>query len=68
MGRIYLVSDDGEIARRRRALPGLLIEAWPDLYRGDLFWMGDDEARRAAYAVEHREPLPGAHYWIGEAS
>jgi hypothetical protein len=68
MGRVYLVSDDGEIARRRRELPGLLIEAWPDLYRGDLFWMGDDEARRAAYAVEHREPLPGALYWIGEAS
>jgi hypothetical protein len=68
MGRVYLVSDHGEIARRRRALPGLLIEAWPDLYLGDLFWLGDDEARRAAYAVEHREPAPGALYWIGAAS
>ena len=68
MGRVYLVSDDGEIARRRRELSGLFIEAWPDLFRGDLFWLGDDEARRAAYAVERRESLPGALYWIGEAS
>ena len=68
MGRVYLVSDDGEIARRRREQPGVLIEAWPDLFRGDLFWLGDDEARRAAYSEEHREPLPGALYWIGEAS
>jgi hypothetical protein len=68
VGRIYLVSDHGEIARRRRERPGLLIEAWPDLYLGDLFWLGDDEARRAAYAAEHREPAPGALYWIGEAS
>jgi hypothetical protein len=68
MGRVYLVSDDGEIARRRRELPGRLIEAWPDLYLGDLFWLGDDEARRAAYSVEHREPRPGTLYWIGEAS
>jgi hypothetical protein len=68
VGRVYLVSDHGEIARRRRALPGVLIEVWPDLYLGDLFWLGDDEARRAAYAAEHREPGPGALYWIGEAS
>ena len=68
MGRVYLVSDDGEIARRRRELSGLFIEAWPDLFRGDLFWLGDDEARRAAYAVEHRAPLAGALYWIGEGS
>ena len=68
MGRVYLVSDDGEIARRRRQLPGVLIEAWPDLFLGDLFWLGDDEARRAAYGAEHRESPPGALYWIGEAS
>ncbi len=68
MGRVYLVSDHGEIVRRRRELPGRLIEAWPDLYLGDLFWLGDDAARRAAYAAEHREPSPGALYWIGEAS
>ena len=68
MGRVYLVSDDGEIARRRRELSGLFIEAWPDLFRGDLFWLGDEEARRAAYSVERREPLPGALYWVGEGS
>ena len=68
MGRVYLVSDDGEIARRRRELSGLFIEAWPDLFRGDLFWLGDEEARRAAYSVERREPLPGALYWIGAES
>jgi hypothetical protein len=67
MGRVYLVSDDGEIARRRRERPGL-IEAWPDLYLGDLFWLGDDEARRVAYSAERREPAPGALYWVGEAS
>jgi hypothetical protein len=68
MGRVYLVSDDGAIARRRRELPGQLIEAWPDLYLGDLFWLGDDEARQAAYSAVHREPVAGALYWIGEAS
>jgi hypothetical protein len=68
VGRVYLVSDHGEIARRRRALPGRLIEVWPDLYLGDLFWLGDDEARRAAYAVEHRQSGPDALYWVGEAS
>lgn len=68
MGRVYLVSDDGEIARRRRERPGLLIEAWPDLYLGDLFWLGDDEARRVAYSAEHRVAPPGALYWIGETS
>ena len=68
MGRVYLVSDDGEIARRRRESPGQLIEAWPDLYLGDLLWLGDDEARRVAYAAERREPAAGALYWIGEAS
>jgi hypothetical protein len=68
MGRVYLVSDYEEIVRRRRALPGVLIETWPDLYLGDLFWLGDDEARRAAYTAEHRTALPGALYWIGEAS
>jgi len=67
MGRVYLVSDHGEITRRRRALPGVLIETWPDLYLGDLFWLGDDEARRAAYAAEHRAPPPDALYWISEA-
>ena len=68
MGRVYLVSDRGEIARRRRELKGILIETWPDLYLGDLFWLGDDEARRAAYVAEDRERSSEALYWIGEAS
>ena len=68
MGRVYLVSDHREIARRRRELPGVLIETWPDLFLGDLFWLGDDEARRVAYKAEHRELPSGALYWIGEES
>ena len=68
MGRIYLVSDRAEIERRRRALPGVLIEVWPDLHAGDLFWMGDDEARRAAYTSEGAGPPAGGLFWIGETS
>jgi hypothetical protein len=68
MGRVYLVSDHEEIVRRRRARPDVLIETWPDLYLGDVFWLGDDEARRVAYAAEHRTASPGALYWIGETS
>lgn len=68
MDRIYLVSDRVEIDRRRRELPGVLIEVWPDLHVGDLFWLGDDEARRVAYAADRRESAPGGLFWIGEAS
>lgn len=68
VGRIYLVRDRGEIDRRRRALPGLLIEAWPDLHAADLFWLGDDDARRVAYASERRERSPGGLFWVGETS
>jgi hypothetical protein len=68
MGWIYQVSDRAEIDRRRQALPGVLIEVWPDLHAGDLFWLGDDETRRAAYASEQRaRPRAGLH-WIGETS
>lgn len=45
MGRIYLVGDRAEIDRRRQARRGVLIEVWPDLHAGDLFWLGDDEAQ-----------------------
>ena len=42
MGRLYLVADGGEIARRRpRVPPGSLVEAWPDLYARGEFWMGE---------------------------
>ena len=41
MAQLYLVADAGEIARRRKLVPpGHLVEAWPDLYAGGLFWMG----------------------------
>jgi hypothetical protein len=40
--RLYLVTGAGEIAARRKLLPsGQLVEAWPDLYTGDRFWIGE---------------------------
>jgi hypothetical protein len=68
MGRVYLVCDRAEIDRRRRAGPGALIEVWPDLHAEDLFWLGDDATRRAAYAAEHRERPAGGLFWIGEGT
>ena len=68
MGRIYLVTDRAEIERRRQALPGVLIEVWPDLHAGDLFWLGDDERRREAYTAVERERPPGSLCWIGETT
>jgi hypothetical protein len=68
MGRIYLVTDRPDIERRRQALPGVLIEVWPDLRSGDLFWLGDDERRREAYTAAARERPNGGMYWIGETS
>jgi hypothetical protein len=68
MGRIYLVKDRAEIERRRQASPGVTIDVWPDLYAGDLFWLGDEGRRREAYtAVTRDRPLVGV-YWIGETS
>lgn len=68
MGRIYLVSDRAEIDRRRRALPGVLIEVWPDLHWDDPIWLGPDETRRAAYLAAARERPPAGLFWIGETS
>jgi len=68
MGRIYLVADRGEINRRRQKLRGVLIEAWPDLHGCELFWLGDDETRRVAYASDRRQESPGGLFWIGEES
>jgi hypothetical protein len=68
MGRVYLVTDCAEIERRRRTLPGVLIEVWPDLHAGDLFWLGDEERRRAAYTAATRDARPDGLYWIGETS
>jgi hypothetical protein len=68
MGRIYLVTDRVEIERRRQALPGVTVEVWPDLYAGDLFWLGDEEQRREAYTAVTRDRPPVGVYWIGETS
>lgn len=42
MGRLYLIVDDGEIAPRRKKLPGRFIETWPDLYGEREYWMADE--------------------------
>lgn len=42
MGRLYLVGDAGEIARRRKLVPpGLMVEAWADLHEAGRFWIGE---------------------------
>ena len=43
MGKLYLIADGGEVAKRRRLVPvGRLVEAWPDLHtKGDV-WLGED--------------------------
>jgi hypothetical protein len=41
MGRIYLIGDAADIARRRRLLPReQLVEVWPDMEERDRFWLG----------------------------
>jgi hypothetical protein len=42
VGKLYLVTDGAEIARRRRLVaPGLLVEGWGDLYDAGHLWMGE---------------------------
>lgn len=42
MGRLYLVTDGAEVARRRKLVaPGVLVEVWGDLYDAGHFWMGE---------------------------
>jgi hypothetical protein len=56
VGRLCLVADAGEIAKRRRLVPaGRLVEAWPDLYAKGEFWMGE-EAKALLDATG--DPLP----------
>ena len=56
MGRLYLVADGREIARRRPLVAaGSLVEAWPDLYTRGAFWMGE-EAKTLLDGTG--EPLP----------
>ena len=68
MGRIYLVPDRVEIDRRKKLVEaGPLIEVWQDLHADDVFWIGDEETRRRAYASP--EPrTPTGLLWIGEES
>lgn len=43
MGKLYLMADGAEIARRRKLVaPGVLVEAWSDLYDAGHFWMGEE--------------------------
>jgi len=43
VGKLYLIADGGEVAKRRRLVPaGRLIEAWPDLHTKGGVWMGED--------------------------
>ncbi len=55
MGRLYLVTDGAEIARRRKLVaPGVLVEVWGDLYEAGSFWMGE---RTKGYLDGARPPL-----------
>ncbi len=55
MSKLYLVADQGEIARRRpKVAAGQLVEAWPDLFVRGEFWMG---ARAKALLDETGPPL-----------
>jgi hypothetical protein len=41
VSRLCLVADHAEVARRRPALPpGVVVEAWPDLYSPGSVWVG----------------------------
>jgi hypothetical protein len=67
--RIYLVAGREAIDRRKpTSAPGPPIEAWQDLYADEVFWLGDDRVRQAAYSSPVRATPPGAGlYWLGEA-
>lgn len=56
MGKIYLVADRQEVARRRKLLaPGLLVEVWQDLYAPVQLWMGEESK---GYLDSAGDPLP----------
>ncbi len=56
MGRLYLVQDAGEIARRRKLVPaGRMVEAWPDVHAEGQAWMGETSK---ALLDEVGTPLP----------
>lgn len=54
MARLYLIADGGEIAARRKQLPGRFIETWPDLYREREYWM-TEESKAALDSIS--EPI-----------
>jgi hypothetical protein len=57
MGRLYLVADGGEIARRRPLVAaGRLVEAWPDLHTKGEFWMGESAKTLLDAAGEPLQP------------
>jgi len=56
VARLHALSDASEVARRRKLLPpGLLLEAWPDLYPAGQAWVGDEARARLESAGG---PLP----------
>lgn len=58
MGKIYLVTDGAEIARRRKLVAsGLLVETWQDLYAPGQFWLGEESK---GYLDGEGGPLPSA--------
>jgi hypothetical protein len=55
-GRLHLVADGKEIARRRALVPkGRIVEAWADLHVPGVFWLGDESKTLLDAAGE---PLP----------
>ena len=67
MSRTYLITDRAEVDRRRRHLSGTIVEVWPDLYAGDVAWLGDPATRRVS-AGQARAAPPGGRCWLSEDS
>ena len=65
MSRTYLITDRAEVDRRRRHLSGTIVEVWPDLYAGDVAWLGDPATRRVT-AGQARAAPPGGRCWLSE--
>jgi hypothetical protein len=68
MGHVYLIADKAELDRRRPLVgQSIVVEAWQDLHAGEVFWLGPEATRRAAYAEPRTRP-PGGLFWLGETS
>jgi hypothetical protein len=58
MSVLYLITDNGEIARRRPALPaGAVVEAWPDLYTPGNVWIGMESKQLLDAAGQPLAPI-----------